>query len=124
MDKPYSEIVREEIVGAELIGDNPFGPLWHAGWESCRKHLLGKVNNLPIDETDSLIAQLDYYKRDLDNIRDKINPKDNLGTSEQICSLLRMVKKLLSQHRDADNGKDPYWAEWFELRDEILKELK
>lgn len=73
---------------------------------------------------DSLLSQLDHYKEDLDKIREKIVTIDYLGTSEQICSLLKRVKKLLTQHKNADTGIDPIWSEWFELRDEILKELK
>lgn len=73
---------------------------------------------------DNLLNLLDYYKGDLDKIREKIVTFDHLGTSQQICSLLEKVKKLLNQHKNADTGIDPLWSEWFELRDEILKELK
>ena len=31
------------VDGHELIGDNPFGPLWGVGWEHCRNSIKSKL---------------------------------------------------------------------------------
>lgn len=49
-NKTIYELIYNEIVGCKLVGENPFGPLWHAGWMSCRDHLLKKIEGLKPSE--------------------------------------------------------------------------